>query len=140
MLGYDRGTYIPPFRLHEKADGLALTTEPEALELRVRGYASTSGDARVLTFQGVTRPEDVVPVSMGGSARAVLDAFQGGAEVRVYRNWPTVTDRWTEDPSLPHLYEGFSDIVVHGAATDLPYAWGGTVASRYTFEIRGLES
>ena len=136
MLGYDRGTYIPPFRLHEQAEGLAGTTDPEALELRVRGYAHANGEARVLAFQGVSASEDLVPSSSPPASRAVLDAFQAGAEVRVYRNWPSVTVAWND---IDGYREGYSDLVVQGGATDITYEWGGPVARRFNFEIVGLE-
>ena len=133
-VGYDSGTYIPAFPLHEAAAGDVGTCEVDTFAWQVRGTPQASGaNGRLLKFEGVSGVETLVPSSMTGAARAVSDAFHEGATVRVYRDWPGNISAWSSSN-----LDGYDDVVQMDGGADLTYEWAGEVMARHRFTIEGV--
>lgn len=91
-----------------------------------------NSDVRIFRFEGVSTVEDLYPTS---SLKDVLDLFYNGAEMRVYRSFPSVLTEY-DDTNSSGL-TGYTDMVITDEVQ--PYSWNDVVLGRFAFTIEGYE-
>lgn len=101
---------------------------------QVSGELSQPADRqrRVFHFEGISNKEEVVPNASQNKLRRLLNYFNSGGQLRVYRMYPTVGTAWATSNLL-----GYSDVIpVYVAGGNYPYY--NPAMTQHTFELDGL--
>src|SRR3990172_6284298 len=89
-LSSDPNTVVLTYALHEEPIVEITSTQVERVDNGwvVGAELPTNNHRHVFLFQGVSDKEGYLPESTDPDIRRILDKFNSGGELRVYRNWP----------------------------------------------------
>lgn len=144
-LSSDPNTIICTYALHEEPVGEETSTQVEMCDNgRVVGQTLPANNhVKVFLFKGVSGKEGYLPLLTETDTRRVLDKFNNGGELRVYRNFPVDLTAWTMPDNLAagaayHNSDGYSDITPC-EIREASYGWFDNVMMRFEFTIEGTE-